>query len=147
MKKIAAMLLVLGLAASIGTGCGNKGAASSDANQPKTKASATEEKAEPEETSSPGEDSELEEVKTEDGVAGGADEEYNVEIDMMGENVPVAVIISDGGKAFKFSYEFKGNAIEADGIIGEDGTWTVENDASGFAGMVAPDIQAAVAEQ
>ena len=143
MKKIVAMLLALGLVAGICAGCGKD--ASADNNQPKTEASAPTEKTSTskEDTSAP-EEGTADNAKTDGAIADG---DYEVDIDMMGENVPVKVTISDGGTAFKFTYEFKDNNIEADGTIGEDGAWTVVNDASGFASMVAPDIQAAVAAQ
>lgn len=68
-----------------------------------------------------------------------------VEVEMMGNMVPVTVILGDG--VFEFTYQFNGNDVVVKGTIAEDGTWNATEYNIDFAIMVVPTVQEAMNKQ
>ncbi len=72
-----------------------------------------------------------------------ADGETVIELDMMGNKVPVTVTVADG--TFELNYVMMGNDVNVKGTIGADGTWTATELSNPMAANVVPMVQAAMA--
>ncbi len=72
-----------------------------------------------------------------------ADGQYDITLNMMGNDVPVAVTIKEG--TFELNYEMMGNPVNVKGTIGADGTWAATELSNPMAANVVPMAQAAMA--
>ena len=68
---------------------------------------------------------------------------FEVEIDVMGDKIPVTVTLGEG--TFELNYSMMGNAVNVKGTIGADGTWTMTEATNPMASNIVPLVQAAVA--
>lgn len=72
-----------------------------------------------------------------------ADGETVIELDMMGNTVPVTVTVADG--TFELNYSIMGNDVNVKGTIDANGTWTATELSNPMAANVVPMVQEAMA--
>ncbi len=72
-----------------------------------------------------------------------ADGKYDITLNMMGNDVPVAVTVAEG--TFELAYQMMGNDVSVKGTIGADGTWTATEMSNPMAANTVPMVQAALA--
>lgn len=68
---------------------------------------------------------------------------YDITLNMMGNDVPVAVTVGEG--TFELAYQMMGNDVSVKGTIGADGTWTATEMSNPMAANTVPMVQAALA--
>ena len=80
---------------------------------------------------------------SDDPVAPPAEADLVVEVEVMGDKIPVSVTFGEG--TFELNYTVMGNPVNVKGTIGEDGTWTMTEASNPMASNMVPLVQAAVA--
>lgn len=80
---------------------------------------------------------------SDDPVAPPAEADMVVEVEVMGNKIPVSVTFGEG--TFELNYTMMGNPVNVKGTIGADGTWTMIEATNPMASNIVPLVQAAVA--
>lgn len=78
---------------------------------------------------------------SDDPVAPPAEDDMVVEVEVMGNKVPITVTLGAG--TFELDYSMMGNDVNVKGTIGADGTWTMTEATNPMASNIVPLVQAA----